>query len=214
MVSTLLSYSMDLRQGEKEMKEFNIIVAGVGGQGSITLMNIIAEAALKEGYDVKTSELHGLAQRGGSVPCHIRFGDKIYSPLVMQGEAHLIIAMEPIEALRACYFGSKENKTVFLVNNYRIIPLSVPILKLKYPSLEEIKENLQNFSSQVILLNAAEKVKKVTGNIVMSNIYLLGYAIAKGLLPLKKERLLKSLEENVPKKYLEENRKAFELAFT
>jgi indolepyruvate ferredoxin oxidoreductase beta subunit len=205
---------MDLRQGEKEMKEFNIIVAGVGGQGSITLMNIIAEAALKEGYDVKTSELHGLAQRGGSVPCHIRFGDKIYSPLVMQGEAHLIIAMEPIEALRACYFGSKENKTVFLVNNYRIIPLSVPILKLKYPSLEEIKENLQNFSSQVILLNAAEKVKKVTGNIVMSNIYLLGYAIAKGLLPLKKERLLKSLEENVPKKYLEENRKAFELAFT
>ena len=196
------------------MKEFNIIVAGVGGQGSITLMNIIAEAALKEGYDVKTSELHGLAQRGGSVPCHIRFGDKIYSSLVMQGEAHLIIAMEPIEALRACYFGSKENKTIFLVNNYRIIPLSVPILKLKYPSLEEIKENLRNFSSQVILLNAAEKVKKVTGNIVMSNIYLLGYAIAKGLLPLKKEHLLKSLEENVPKKYLEENRKVFELAFT
>jgi len=196
------------------MKEFNIIIAGVGGQGSITLMNIIAEAALKQGYDVKTSELHGLAQRGGSVPCHIRFGDKIYSPLVMQGEAHLIIAMEPIEALRVCYFGSKENKTIFLVNNYRIIPLSVPILKLKYPSLEEIKENLRNFSSQVILLNAAEKVKKVTGNIVMSNIYLLGYAIAKGLLPLKKEHLLKSLEENVPKKYLEENRKVFELAFT
>jgi indolepyruvate ferredoxin oxidoreductase beta subunit len=196
------------------MKEFNIIIAGVGGQGSITLMNIIAEAALKEGYDVKTSELHGLAQRGGSVPCHIRFGDKIYSPLVMQGEAHLIIAMEPIEALRACYFGSKENKTVFLVNNYRIIPLSVPILKLKYPSLEEIKENLEHFSSQVILLNAAEKVKKITGNIVMSNIYLLGYAIAKGLLPLKKENLLKAMEEIVPKKYFEENRKAFELAFT
>jgi len=196
------------------MREFNIIIAGVGGQGSITLMNIIAEAALKEGYDVKTSELHGLAQRGGSVPCHIRFGDKIYSPLVMQGEAHLIIAMEPIEALRACYFGSKENKTIFLVNNYRIIPLSVPILKLKYPSLEEIKESLQHFSSQVIILNAAEKVKKVTGNIVMSNIYLLGYAVAKGLLPLKKEHLLKAMEKIVPKKYLEENKKAFELAFT
>jgi indolepyruvate ferredoxin oxidoreductase beta subunit len=196
------------------MKEFNIIIAGVGGQGSITLMNIIAEAALKEGYDVKTSELHGLAQRGGSVPCHIRFGDKIYSPLVMEGEAHLIIAMEPLEALRACYFGSKENKTIFLVNNYRIIPLSVPILKLKYPSLEEIKENLQQFSSQVIMLNAAEKVKKITGNIVMSNIYLIGYAVAKGLLPLKKENLLKAIEEIVPKKYFEENRKVFELAFT
>ena len=195
------------------MKEFNMIVAGVGGQGAITLMRIIAEAALKQGYDVKTSELHGLAQRGGSVPCHIRFGDKIYSPLVMQGEAHLIIALEPVEALRACYFGSRENKTIFLVNSYRIIPLSVPILKMKYPSLEEIKENLQDFSSRVIVLNAADKVKKITGNIVMSNIYLLGYAVAKGLLPLKKEYLLKAIEEIVPKKYLEENRKVFELAF-
>jgi len=196
------------------MKEFNMIVAGVGGQGAITLMRIIAEAALKQGYDVKTSELHGLAQRGGSVPCQIRFGDKIYSHLVMQGEANLIIAMEPLEALRACYFASKENKTIFLVNSYSIIPLSVPILKMKYPSLEEIKESLKNFSSQVIVLNAADKVKKVTGNIVMANIYLLGYAIAKGLLPIKKEHLLKALEEIVPKRYLEDNKKVFELAFS
>ena len=196
------------------MKEFNVIVAGVGGQGAITLMRIIAEAALKQGYDVKTSELHGLAQRGGSVPCQIRFGDKIYSPLVMQGEAHLIIAMEPVEALRACYFASKENKTIFLVNSYNIIPLSVPILKMKYPSLKEIKENLQDFSRQVIMLNAAEKVKKITGNIVMSNTYLLGYAVSKGLLPLKKEHLLKTMEEIVPKKYLEDNKKVFELAFS
>lgn len=195
------------------MKEFNVIVAGVGGQGAITLMRIIAEAALKQGYDVKTSELHGLAQRGGSVPTQIRFGDKIYSPLVMQGEAHLIIAMEPVEAMRACYFASKENKTVFLVNSYSIIPLSVPILKMKYPSLEEIKENLQKFSNRVIILNAAEKVKKITGNIVMSNIYILGYAVSNGLLPLKKENLLKAIEEIVPKKYIEENKRAFGLAF-
>ena len=195
------------------MKEFNVIVAGVGGQGAITLMRIIAEAALKQGYDVKTSELHGLAQRGGSVPTQIRFGDKIYSPLVMEGEAHLIIAMEPVEAMRACYFASKENKTVFLVNSYSIIPLSVPILKMKYPSLEEIKENLQDFSNRVIILDAAEKVKKITGNIVMSNIYILGYAVANGLLPLKKENLLRAIEEIVPKKYIEENKKAFGLAF-
>jgi len=91
--------------------------------------------------------------------------------------------------------------------------LSVPILKMKYPSLDEIKENLHHFSRQVIVINAADKVKKVTGNIVMSNIYLLGYAVSKGLLPLKKEHLLKAIEEIVPRKYLVENKKAFGLAF-
>lgn len=193
------------------MKEFNIVVAGVGGQGVITLMRVIAEAALKQGYDVKTSELHGLAQRGGSVPCHIRFGNKIYSPLVMEGEAHLIIGLEPLEALRACYFGSKENKTTFLVNSYSIIPLSVPIIKERYPSLSRIVENLKRFSARVITLNASEIVKKETGNIISTNIYMLGYASSRNLIPLKREFLLESIEDITPRRYLESNKKVFEL---
>jgi len=195
------------------MKEFNIVISGVGGQGVITLMQIIAEAALKQGYDVKTSELHGLAQRGGSVPTHIRFGDKIYSPLVMEGEANLIIALEPVEALRSAYYGSRENKTTFLINNYRIIPLSVPVTKEVYPSLEKIKEDLKYFSSKIIMINASDVVKKEGANIVLTNIYMLGYASYKNLIPLEKKYLLEGIEEIVPRKYLDINIKIFESAF-
>jgi len=194
-----------------EMKEFNIVIAGVGGQGVLTLNNIIAEAALKQGYDVKTAELHGLAQRGGSVPCHLRFGDKIFSPLVMEGEAHLIIALEPLEALKSSYFGSKENKTTFLVNNSRIIPLSVPICKEIYPSHEEITEHLKDFSGRVIILSASEIVKKEVKSVIPTNIYMLGYASYRDLIPLNREFLLEALEENTPKKYVDMNRKVFEL---
>lgn len=193
------------------MKEFNMIVVGVGGQGIITFMRIIAESALKQSYDVKTSELHGLAQRGGSVPCHIRFGKKIYSPLVMEGKAHLIIALEPMEALRTSYFGSRENETTFLVNNYRIIPLSVPIIKEKYPSLRKIVEDLKYFSTKVILVNASDIVKRETGNIVSTNIYMLGYALWRKLIPLKKKFVLQGIKEIIPKKYLEVNKRIFEL---
>jgi len=195
------------------MKEFNIVISGVGGQGVITLMQIIADAALKQGYDVKTSELHGLAQRGGSVPTHIRFGDKIYSPLVLEGEAHLIIALEPVEALRAAYYGSRENKTIFLINNYRIIPLSVPIAKEVYPSLEKIKEELKYFSSKIIMINASDIVKKEGANIVLTNIYMLGFACYKKLIPLENKYLLEGIEEIVPKRYLDINKKIFESAF-
>ena len=193
------------------MKEFNTVIAGTGGQGVLTLMRIIAEAALRQGYDVKTSELHGLAQRGGPIPCHIRFGEKIYSPIVMEGEAHLIIGLEPLEALRSSYYGSKENKTTIMVNNYSIIPLSVFVAKEVYPSLDEIVEKLKNFSARVITLNASAIVKEAIGNIIPTNIYMLGYAVSKGLIPLEERFVLEGIEENVPKKFLEVNKKVFEL---
>jgi indolepyruvate ferredoxin oxidoreductase beta subunit len=193
------------------MKEFNTVITGVGGQGVVTLANIIAEAALLAGYDVKTSELHGLAQRGGSIPCHVRFGDVIYSPLVLEGEANLVIGLEPLEALRACYYGSKEHKTVFLIDNYRIVPLSVPILKEKYPSMEEVIDTLKDFSAKVIVLNASDAVKKETGSTVTTNIYLLGYASSKSLIPLEKKFFIEAIEETVPERYIEMNKKIFEL---
>jgi indolepyruvate ferredoxin oxidoreductase beta subunit len=177
-------------------------------------MRIIAEAALRQGYDIKTSELHGLAQRGGPIPCHIRFGEKIYSPIVMEGEAHLIIGLEPLEALRSSYYGSKENRTVFIINNYSIIPLSVFVAKEIYPSLDEIVDTLKNFSTRVITLNASGIVKEAVGTVTPANIYMLGYAVSKCLIPLDKKFVLESIEENVPKKFLEANKKVFELGFS
>ncbi|MDI6798767.1 MAG: indolepyruvate oxidoreductase subunit beta [Candidatus Aenigmarchaeota archaeon] len=192
------------------MKEFNIVVTGIGGQGVLTLASIIAEAALRQGYDVKTSELHGLAQRGGTIPCHVRFGEKIYSPIVREGEANLVIGLEPLEALRACYYGSKENKTVFLIDTYRVIPISVSVVGERYPPLDEMKNILKNFSSEAIFLNASEIVKKETGSIVATNIYLLGYA-SRCLIPIKREFLFEGIREVVPEKYFEMNKKIFEL---
>ncbi|MEM5778378.1 MAG: indolepyruvate oxidoreductase subunit beta [Candidatus Aenigmatarchaeota archaeon] len=192
------------------MKEFNIVLTGVGGQGILTLGIIIAEAALKQGYDVRTTELHGLAQRGGSIPVHVRFGKKMYTPLVLEGEANLIVSLEPLEGLRFCYYGSKKHKTIFLIDNDPVIPLSCSILGEKYPSIEEIKNNLKDFSEKVIVLNASEIVKKETGSDIAANIYLLGYAVSKKLIPLKEKFIIQAMQEIAPK-YFEINKKIFDL---
>ena len=193
------------------MKEFNVIVTGVGGLGAMTLGTVIAEAALKQGYDVRTTELHGLAQRGGSIPLHIRFGKKLYTPLILEGEANLIIALEPLEALRASYFGSKRQKTVFLIDNYKLPPVTVSVLGEKYPSMESIVNHIKPFAGEIMIINASDIVKKETGSVITSNIFLVGYAVGKGLMPLKEKHVLEAIEQTVPPRYLELNRKVFEM---
>lgn len=193
------------------IKEFNVVIVGVGGQGILTLQAIIAQAALAQGFDIKTSEIHGLAQRGGSVPSHIRFGKKIYSGLVLEGEANLIFALEPLEALRACYYASKEKKTVFLIDNNKITPISVPVLKEKYPSIKEIEKTLKKFSKKVMVLNASEIVKKEVGSVLPANVFMLGFACGKKLIPLKKKFVLEAIKGIVSERYFEMNKKVFEL---
>jgi indolepyruvate ferredoxin oxidoreductase beta subunit len=192
------------------MKEFNIVVIGIGGQGALTLGIVIAEAALKQGYDVRTTELHGLAQRGGSIPINIRFGKKMYTAMVLEGEANLVLALEPLEALRSAYYGSKQHKTVFVIDNDPVVPLSVSVLGEKYPSIKEIERSLKDFSKKVIVINASEIVKKETGSDIAANVYLLGYAIGKGLLPLKEKYILEVMQELGPK-YFDVNKKIFEM---
>jgi len=209
-----MSEESDKGREVSEMKEFNIIVTGIGGQGVLTLVNVIAFSALSEGRDVKTSELHGLAQRSGKIVCHVRFGEEVYSPLVLESKADLIMGLEPLEALRACYYGSKYNKTVFLINSNKILPLSVFVAEEKYPSLNYIVDALEPFSGKVIVLDASDKVKNATGDIILTNIYMLGYATAKNLIQLKKESILKGIDEAIPERYLKLNKQVFDLGFT
>ncbi|MCS7105978.1 MAG: indolepyruvate oxidoreductase subunit beta [Candidatus Aenigmarchaeota archaeon] len=192
------------------MREFNLIITGVGGQGSLTLALVIAEAALAEGYDVKTSELHGLSQRGGVIPCHVRFGKKIYSPIVRAGKADLIIALEPLEALRVHIYGSK-GKTVFLIDSERIIPISSSVLGENYPSNEEIKNILREFSSKVFFIDASKTLKKEFGSVIGTNIFMLGVASCSNLLPLKKESLFEGMKRVLPEKYFGMNKEIFEM---
>lgn len=185
-------------------KVFNTIIVGVGGQGLITLNNIIAKAAFYDGYDVKTSELHGLSQRAGSVETHLRFGKKIYSPLVVAGKADLVLGLEITEGLRAVRFLNP--KTVFVVNdNY--------ISFLENISREEIEKKIKLLvGNNLRLISASEICEKELGKEVVSSVYLLGYCIFKKLIPLKPASVLKSIKETMPKKYFDLNKRAFELA--
>ena len=186
---------------------FNIIIVGVGGQGLITMTQILAQAALIENLDIKTSELHGLSQRGGSIDTTIRFGSKVYSPLIKQGGADLVISMELQETLRACYYASRESKTVFLINDFiKPIPGKASADKAK------ILKSLNEFSENIINISASEICTKELGKEVVSGIYLVSLAAFKGLLPLKPESILEAIKKIIPEEHLELNIKAFNLA--
>ena len=192
----------------KNTEQFNIVIAGVGGQGLITVLSILAEAARIENCDFASSELHGLSQRGGSVEVHIRFGGKIYSPLVKQGGADLIISLEAQESLKSCYYSSKENKTIFLVNEF-FSPIQGAE---KIYSAKDITEILQKFSQKSILIKASQICQKEFGTDVVAGIYLLGYAISKKILPFKEQSVILAIKKAVPENFLELNLKAFNLA--
>jgi len=190
---------------DKKVNQFNMIIVGTGGQGQITLLQILAEAAFLEGKEIKTSELHGLSQRGGSVEVHIRFGKEIYSPLISQEKADLILGLEMQEALRAYSFASP--KTTFLVNKE-----IVPIPLVKNLTGEEVLKNLKKISKNVILVPAADICQKELGNRVVVGIYLISLASFKNLIPLKPTSILKAIKKIIPEKYLELNLKTFDLA--
>jgi indolepyruvate ferredoxin oxidoreductase beta subunit len=186
--------------------KFNIIVAGYGGQGVITLTEIISKCFLKEGYDVKQAELHGLAQRGGSLQAHIKVGEKVHTSLVRRGDADLIIALESLEALRACYWAN--DKTKLLTNSKVFVLFSKKKIKLE-DNLKEIKK----FVDTLEVVDADEIVGKIGAETMMVNIFMLGYAIAKKFLPIKKEVAWKVIEERFNKRFLDLNRKVFEEGF-
>lgn len=185
-------------------KIFNIVIAGAGGQGLITLTNIISKAALIEGYDVKTSELHGLSQRGGSVQTYVRFGKKVYSPLIVSAGADLILGLETAEALKNISYANKN--TTLLTNEYFFPYLG------GLPKEEIIKKINSLFPGKKHIIPASEICKKELNEEVVSGVYLLGWAIDKKLIPLKESSLLKAISDIIPEKYLDLNKKAYELA--
>ena len=187
------------------MKKFNMLIVGTGGQGQITLLQILAEAAFSEGYDVKASELHGLSQRGGSVEVHLRFGKKIYSPLVSQRKADLIIGLEMQECLKASYYAGL--KTNFMINKY-----FVPIPLQKIIPEDMILKNLKKFTKNIEVVPATEICQKKLGTNVVAGVYLISLSAFKKLIPLNPQTILKAIKKIIPEKYLELNLRTFELA--
>lgn len=175
-------------------KNFNLIIVGYGGQGILTAAEIVSLAALKQEHDVKETELHGLAQRGGSLDCHIRFGKKVFSPLVPRGEADLIIAFEALEALRACYWAGKNTKIIVSSKAFR-----------SSAGLNEILSKIVKITKKIYIVDADSAVKKETGSAMGVNIFLLGYALSKKAIPLKEEFVLQAIKESIRPRFLEEN---------
>jgi len=171
----------------------------------ITLGKMIARAAFIEGYDVKMSELHGLSQRGGSVSVQVRFGKKVYSPLI--SKADLIISMERNEALKNCSLADKE--TVFLINDHSIFSPSFQDKKL--PDLKEIKKEISRFSKGIYIEQATQKMIEQLKNPILAGVYLISKSIHMGLIPLKPESFLRAIEDLAPK-HIDLNKKAFQIA--
>ncbi|MCS7286246.1 MAG: indolepyruvate oxidoreductase subunit beta [Anaerolineae bacterium] len=187
------------------MAPLNFVLVGVGGQGTILASDILTEVGLRAGYDAKKAEVHGMAQRGGSVITHIRWGEKVYSPLIGKGEAHFLLALEKLEALRYVEF-LRPGGTA-LVNDHAIPPVAVNIGAISYPDDERIKNTLSQVAGRILFIPALRKAEEL-GDARVTNIILLG--ALSSLLDVPEEVWQKVLERRVPQRYLELNLKAFQ----
>jgi len=188
------------------MKNFNTIICGVGGQGIITLLKIMANAALADGFDVKSSELHGLSQRGGSVKTHLKIGKDISSPLIIPAETNLILGLEIQEALRAKNFAGPQ--TAFVINKH-LIPIQGS--KIKQNQIEiYLKKEIS--PKNLHLIDATSMARKELNSPVLAGVLLLGYASYKKILPLSKKAIIKGIKKVIGPQYLSSNQKALELA--
>lgn len=185
------------------MRNVSIMIVGVGGQGTLLTSRVLGTAALKAGYDVKMSEVHGMAQRGGSVITYVRVGKSVNSPIIEKGEADILLCFEKLEALRWIDYAKKD--AAIIVNDQQIDPMPVIIGKAKYP--EKVIENIQSLFSNVCSINALEIAKKL-GNIKALNIVMLGL-MAKST-GIDKEIWHEAIRETVKEKFINLNLKAFD----
>jgi indolepyruvate ferredoxin oxidoreductase beta subunit len=184
---------------------FNLIVAGVGGQGNVLLSAFVGSALLNEGFTVSIADTFGVSQRGGSVQSHIKISKStLYSSVTLEGKADVILGMEPVETLRALEeFG---NPHVFVIVNPRPV---YPTGGVTYPDLDEVKRAIVRLSSTTRFVNATEEALKM-GNPIYTNVILLGSLVGADVLPIGRETMIPILEERFPGKLLDTNIKAFD----
>lgn len=189
----------------EKMATKNIMIVGVGGQGTLLTSRILGKLATRAGYDVKLSEVHGMAQRGGSVVTFVRYGEFVAEPIVEEGQADVLIAFERLEALRYLHFLKKDG--VVIVNDWRIDPITVVTGVASYP--DGILETLSR-ERRTIVVEATNEAKKM-GAPKAFNVIVLG-AAAKHM-GFEKEDWISVIESTVPPKTIEINKKAFETGY-
>ncbi|ACS89213.1 MULTISPECIES: indolepyruvate oxidoreductase subunit beta [Thermococcus] len=191
------------------MKEYNIVITGVGGQGVLTAANILGWAALHAGYKVRLGEVHGMSQRFGSVISYVRFGEDVYGSMVPEGKANVMLSFEPVEALR--YVNYLKEGGMVVVNTKPIVPVQVSMGMAKYPSLEEIRKVFEEeFKAKWIGFNA-EELAEQAGHVVTTNTVLIGALTQIPEFPLDAEHVREVIKISVPPKAVDMNMKAFDL---
>ncbi len=183
----------------------NVMIVGVGGQGTLLASRVLGNTVINEGYDVKVSEVHGMSQRGGSVVTYVKYGDKVYSPIIDEGEADVILAFELLEAYRALPYLKKGGKLI--VNAQQIDPMPVITGAATYPA--DIAEKLSAAVDTTVV--EAVSLAEQAGNIKAVNVVLMGVLAKTSEIPY--ENWVNTIKSTVPPKFLEVNLKAFDLGY-
>ena len=186
------------------METKSIMIVGVGGQGSLLASRLLGDVLLAQGYDVKVSEVHGMSQRGGSVVTYVKYGDKVYSPVIEKGEADAVISFELLEAARCLPYRKKGGHLI--TSTQQIDPMPVITGAAEYP--EDLVGKLRAAGADLVAVDALSLAEQA-GTAKASNVVLMGVLAARMDYPM--ELWQKAIEDRVPAKFLELNKKAFEL---
>ncbi|MBR5626270.1 MAG: indolepyruvate oxidoreductase subunit beta [Thermoguttaceae bacterium] len=189
---------------ENKNSTVSVVLVGVGGQGILLASTVLAEAAMESGYDVKTNEIHGMAQRGGSVISQIRYGQKVYSPLVPKGTATVLMSLERTEGIR--YYDYLAPDGLAVISDQKIVPITATLDQTPYPDID--KTELQKYFPRLIYLSAVEKAAEL-GNPKAANIILLGALSTR--LDIKQNTWESAIKKCVKPAFVDLNLKAFEL---
>ncbi len=186
----------------------NIAISGVGGQGVLTLAELLAKAALREGLNVRVGEIHGMAQRGGHVVCTVRIGDDAKGPIIDAGAADLLVGFEPVETLREIHLVKKGGYV--LMSSHVQYPVAVSMGKAEYPDHKEILVSIKKFTDKIIEINA-HKIAVEAGNPRALNMVMFGGIIGTNLVPISKDSAMQTIREAFPKKFEKTNTTAAEI---
>ncbi len=190
------------------MVQYDTVIVGIGGQGILTIAQILARAGMFQGYNVLMSEIHGMAQRGGRVPCSVRFGDSINSPTIPEGGANLVISLENAEVLTSIPYASRE--TVFVLNKEMSLPPMITIGLGRYPTTDEVIHSVEQISGKILVIDALEIARKAGLSITVSSV-MLGAGVAAGKVPVDDKSVKEAMKVVLPQRYLEVNMKAYKM---
>lgn len=190
------------------IREYNVLISSVGGQGGVTLARVLSRAAFSEGVKVRVGETLGMAQRGGSVQSHVRFGEDVYGPFIPRGRSDVVLSLEPAETLRVAEYIGKRTKVV--MNTSPSLPVSVLLKEATYPEIDRILTILERLGDRVYYFDAMELAREA-GSRRSLNIVMLGaYATLGGSVPTL-EAINEAMASSLPSRYLEQNKRALKL---